>query len=384
MSEYQYYEFQAIDRPLTEEEQQAVARLSSRVAPHPRRAVFTYSFGGSLRRRPEDLVAEYYDAMLYLANWGSRQLMFRFPKALVETEQTHRYNVATQDYPSDIIDVHTKGEHAILDIQLHEEGGLGWIEGEGWLDSLLGLRDAILRRDYRLLYLAWLKGLTLAYDVDQDALEPPVPPGLGNLTAALDSFVELFGVDDDMLQVAAERSVCSAKKVSEDDLGQAIAQLSPEEKDSFLLRLAQGEPHLSLALTRRLGALRGVTQPDMAKRRTVSELLAAAEALGGRRRRERAAQAEARRIAELEALAEREAETWAEVDALIQQTKGKAYDEAVQLLLKLRDLARHRGQEMAFQQRLNHIYSQYSRRSALLRRLRNAGLHGTDRFEKAV
>ena len=26
MSEYQYYEFRAIDRPLTEEEQQAVAR----------------------------------------------------------------------------------------------------------------------------------------------------------------------------------------------------------------------------------------------------------------------------------------------------------------------------------------------------------------------
>ena len=36
MSEYQYYEFQAIDRPLTPKEQQAVAQLSSRVDPHPR------------------------------------------------------------------------------------------------------------------------------------------------------------------------------------------------------------------------------------------------------------------------------------------------------------------------------------------------------------
>jgi hypothetical protein len=35
MSEYQYYEFQAIDRPLTAEEQQAVSKLSSRVEPHP-------------------------------------------------------------------------------------------------------------------------------------------------------------------------------------------------------------------------------------------------------------------------------------------------------------------------------------------------------------
>jgi hypothetical protein len=87
MSEYQYYEFQAIDRPLTEKEQQAVAQLSSRVDPHPRRAVFTYSFGGGLGRRPGDLLAEYYDAMLYLANWGSRQLAFRFPKSLIDAEQ---------------------------------------------------------------------------------------------------------------------------------------------------------------------------------------------------------------------------------------------------------------------------------------------------------
>jgi hypothetical protein len=42
MSEYQYYESQAIDRPLTDEEQQAVARLSSRVHSHPREAVFVY------------------------------------------------------------------------------------------------------------------------------------------------------------------------------------------------------------------------------------------------------------------------------------------------------------------------------------------------------
>jgi hypothetical protein len=35
MSEYQYFEFQAIDRPLTAEEQETVARLSSRVHPHP-------------------------------------------------------------------------------------------------------------------------------------------------------------------------------------------------------------------------------------------------------------------------------------------------------------------------------------------------------------
>ena len=45
MSEYEYYEFLAIDRPLTEEEQRAVAALSSRVAPHPWRAVYLWQSG---------------------------------------------------------------------------------------------------------------------------------------------------------------------------------------------------------------------------------------------------------------------------------------------------------------------------------------------------
>jgi hypothetical protein len=131
MSEYQYYEFQAIDRPLTPEEQQAVAQLSSRVEPHPRRAVFTYSFGGGLSRRAEDLLAAYYDAMLYLANWGSRQLVFRFPKTLIDLEQLRQYAMELWSDFADAISVQTKGKYAILDIRLGEEEGLGWIEGEG-------------------------------------------------------------------------------------------------------------------------------------------------------------------------------------------------------------------------------------------------------------
>ncbi len=42
MSEYQYYEFQAIDRPLTEEQQAYMRSLSSRVELTPTQAVFTY------------------------------------------------------------------------------------------------------------------------------------------------------------------------------------------------------------------------------------------------------------------------------------------------------------------------------------------------------
>jgi hypothetical protein len=374
MSEYQYYEFQAIDRPLTEEEQRAVAQLSSRVDPHPRRAVFTYNFS-DFPGRAEEILAKYYDAMLYLANWGSRRLMFRFPAAFVDLEQVRQYNVVTVDYPAGTLTVYTEGAYAVLDIQLDEEEGFDWVEGEGWLDSLVGLRDAVLRRDYRLLYLAWLKGLTLE-DADEEALEPPVPPGLGTLTLALESFVDLFGIDEDLIQVAAERSGDLTKTESDDELYQAIGRLPPEERDAFLLRLAKGEPHLSLALNRCLRALIDVSVPvgDAAPPRTVGELLATVELLRERRRREAAAQAEAGRIARLEALAQREDEAWREVDALIQRSQAKAYDEVVRLLVKLKELAGYQRQEPVFEGHLEQICDLYSRRHALMGRLREAGL----------
>ena len=308
--------------------------------------MFTYSFGGGLRRRAEDLLVDYYDALLYLANWGSRQLMFRFPRALVDVEEMQQYNVVTQEHPSDAIRVTIQGEYAVLDIRLAEEEGFGWIEGEGLLDSVVGLRDAVLQQDYRLLYLAWLKGLTLADGVDERAQEPPIPPGLRTLSPALESFIELVSLDEDLVQAAAEPSGVLDQGISDGDLRRAIVRLPAEERDAFLLRLARGEPHLSLALKQRLGVLGGASRGEPIRRRTARALFEAAEALREGRRRECAAAAEAMRVAELRALAGQEDEAWREADELIQRSQAKAYAEAVRLLKKLQDLAEYQGQQV--------------------------------------
>lgn len=142
-----------------------------------------------------------------------------------------------------------------------------------------------------------------------------------------------------------------------------------------MLRLAQGELNLSVALNRRLRDLAPMPTAMMPSRRTVGQLLAKAEEQREREHRRRVAEAEAKRIEELEALARRKAEAWAEVEALIEQMQAKAYDEAVRLLVRLRDLARHQGEEAAFQQQLNSIYERYKRRSGLLGRLRDVGLY---------
>jgi hypothetical protein len=370
MSTYQYYEFQAIDRPLTEEEQQAVARLSSRVDPHPRQAVFVYHWS-NFHGNPREVLAKYYDAMLYMANWGSRQLMFRFPMTAMDLEGAMAYcqPLIVQDYVS----FSTVGEYTILNIEFHDEEGDGWAEGEGWLSAMLNLRDDILRGDYRALYLAWLKTLEVD-DLLDSVPEPPVPPGLKQLSPALRTFVQFFEIDENLVQVAAEASG-DRRAQPEGWLPRALAQLPGQERDAFLLRLAQGEPHLSVDLNRRLREILPLPEAELPPRRTVGQLLQEAEDRRERERRRRAEEAEAKRIRELEALAKREAETWAEVESLIEQMQAKPYEEAVQLLVRLRDLAEYQGEEAAFQQRLNHVYEKYSRRSGLLRRLSDAGLY---------
>ena len=81
-------------------------------------------------------------------------------------------------------------------------------------------------------------------------------------------------------------------------------------------------------------------------------------------RRRLAQEAERRRLAELEALVERETQVWRELEALIPQTTGSAYRQAVELLAKLRDLANHRGREVASEQRLSDVCVRHSGRKA--------------------
>jgi len=366
MSEYQYYEWQTLDRPLTPEERAAVNELSSHIDVTSSQAVVTYSWG-DFKHDPMQVLARYFDAFLYLANWGSKQLAFRFPQGLLDRQPIEPY------LWEDCIELKPVGEYLILDISLHKEGGGEWIEGEGWLSSLSRLRDDLLEGDYRALYLAWLRAAELQ-GADDTELEPPVPPGLGELSAPLTSFVELFELDEHLLHAAAEASP-ERQQAPAIPPEEAIARLSPAERDAFLVRLARGETHLSLALNRRLQELAGVSRPAAAApRRTWGELRTTAD----RRRREaqrRAAEAaEAKRIADLQAFALREAEAWRNVLALIEEKKAASYDKALALLVKLRDLANYQGRVADFQTRVAGLQERYANRPALLERLQRARL----------
>jgi hypothetical protein len=186
VSEYQYYEWQTVDRLLTEAEQEAVHNLSSHIEVSSSRAVVTYSWG-DFKHDPRQVLARFFDAHLYLANWGSRRLMFRFPAGLVSPDAINAYCVP------DRITFKTINGVDILDMDLSEEEGGGWIEGEGFLSGLIPLRNDVIEGDYRCLYLAWLKAMSVRNGYRPRGRKPSapkpnvptIPAGLKQLTPAL-------------------------------------------------------------------------------------------------------------------------------------------------------------------------------------------------------
>src|SRR5690606_14185070 len=84
MSEYQCYEFVALDRRLTSKEMAELRAISTRAEISPTRFWNEYHFG-DLKADPATLLARYFDAHLYFANWGTRRFMLRLPARSVDT-----------------------------------------------------------------------------------------------------------------------------------------------------------------------------------------------------------------------------------------------------------------------------------------------------------
>ena len=76
MSEYQYYEFLAVDRPLDDRQQAEVRSLSTRASITATRFVNEYHWG-NFRGDPRRMMERYYDAHLYRTNWGTHRIMLR-------------------------------------------------------------------------------------------------------------------------------------------------------------------------------------------------------------------------------------------------------------------------------------------------------------------
>jgi len=379
MSEYQYYEFNTVDRPLNEKDMQALRNLSTRAQITPTSFVNEYNWG-DLKGDPLKLVEKYFDAFLYVANWGTHWLMLKVPKQLVDVDLVNRY------CPGESAIIHEKGNHLIFEFSSQTED-YEWEEGEGWLSSLISLRADILHGDYRSLYLAWLFCVQME-EMEDDELEPPVPPNLANLNAPLKSFVDFMRIDTDLVAVAAENSIAEDRHTDPKDLKTWIHNLPASEKDDILFRLVKApSPHLGAELKQRFqqtGSAKATSNIDKPLR-SVLDLISRAETYAKEKKRraaEKKAKEQARKKREralarekyIESLAGREESIWKEVNECINSKQPTKYDEAVKLLVDLRDLNKRSGTEKTFKQKLKTICETHHRKVSFLNRLQKAGL----------
>ncbi len=175
MSEYQYYEFQAIDRALTDQEIEKLRSYSTRAEIDRTSFVNTYNFG-NFKGDPQTFMEKYFDAFLYVANWGSHELMFRLPEKIISSKIAALYCGADRDRS---FSYRAKNGSIILHFDSEEEGG-DWEGDDESLSSLIPVRSELMSGDLRSLYLGWLLRVGDG-EVDESSLEPPVPPGLGQL-----------------------------------------------------------------------------------------------------------------------------------------------------------------------------------------------------------
>ncbi|MPZ00911.1 MAG: hypothetical protein GEU97_23665 [Actinophytocola sp.] len=387
MSEYQYYEFLAIDQPLDARAQDEVRSLSTRARITATSFVNEYHWG-NFRGDPRQMVERYYDAHLYLANWGTRQIMLRLPRSVVGLADVERYCVG------EYVDAWTAGEFLVLALTSEDDPDDWDYEPHGSLGAIVGVRAELTAGDRRPLYLAWLAGYgtwerdEYVFDrIEDEELEPPVPPGLSTLTAAQQELAGFLRLDDELLAVAAEASPpLNETAYDRRQLANWVKHLAPKEKESLLVRVILEQPSaVRMEMLRRFRGDTAASADHGASPRSVGGFLdAAARRRAERVRRERArrAEEEARleeqralaRERRLDELARDEEGAWSRVDAMITTRKPAEYDAAVALLTELQALAEREARTGEFARRSGALRQEHARKPSLLDRLTRAGL----------
>jgi len=378
LSEYQYYEFLAIDRQLSEQEMGHMRMLSSRGRITP----FSFSneyHWGDFKGDPKDLVRRFYDAHVYLANWGSAIFVLRLPLAALDREVARAFAVEGS------LDVEATPTHWICTWSLESEGGLWLDDSSGWMMRLAPLREELLRGDLRSLYIGWLAGVSMGMDedADEEELEPAMPEGLAPFTEAQQALAEFLGLGVDLPTGAGmDRPVALSGEGEEIDLW--LEALTREEMRPLMRKLLTGQGReAEREAIKRFAAWRksSADAPPPASRRTVAELRKLEEkAKEARLRHEnkRRVQEEAKRLKEREEylakLAKDFPKAWKAANSRAEVGSGKAYDEACQALIDLAEAYDRHVDRQTFDAELRRFMAGHGQRKSLTQRLVKARL----------
>ncbi|CAN7622514.1 hypothetical protein LJR289_004617 [Pseudoduganella sp. LjRoot289] len=382
MSEYQYYEFAAVDQPLSKQQQAELRALSSRATISASGFHNEYHWG-DLKGDPLDWMKQYFDAHVYSANWASCRFMLRLPKKAFDKS-------VVAAFTGDAFSATATAQHWILDWSFDDDSGeLGRFytqeDGPGWLARLLPLRDELLRGDTRPLYLGWLARLC-GCELDDEDEEPPLPAGLRQLSQAQAALAEFLELDPDLLAVAAAASAdLPASRDIERSAKDWAEQMPVAELRAAMAQLVAGQGRDVERIMRARHMAWQSSQTSMggsaAPARTVAQIeegRGAAEQLRLAREREQEAARLARQQAEhakhLAKVALRADAIWCEIDQTLKDGNGAAYGKAFTAVSELAQALETAGRRDEFRRGLVRLLSTHGGRPAWVARLAKAGL----------
>jgi hypothetical protein len=334
MSEYQYYEFAAIDRRLTRAEMAHLRGVSTRAEITPTGFVNHYEWG-DLKADPTAWMQRFFDAFIYSANWCSCRLALRVPLATFGGAELKPFAVPQA------LSIEASDAHWIIDWSLDESENherFDTDDGSGWMRRLVPVRDELLRGDLRPLYLGWLAAAA-GGRLPDNAREPELPAGLAQLSPPQQALVEFLEVDPDMLAAAAAGSARAlpSDSVQAADIDAWLKEWSRSEMAAMLKLMAQGQGHDAerQVRVRHAAWLKAKRPPrsSSAQQRSVAQLRELAQSASGIR-----LEHEAKEHAQLETELRRQYEAnlrllmteadkhWETVDALMQRGSGSGYD----------------------------------------------------------
>lgn len=380
MSEYQYYEFLAIDRPLTEDEMAALRVLSTRANITPVSFTNEYNWG-DFKGNPEKLMQRYFDAHVYVANWMTAIFMVRLPIEALAKETADALAVPY------VLDFKDTKNHWIITWSLEESESydrFGMEDGRGWMARLAPVRDELLRGDICSLYIGWLTAVT-GEMMDDDEMEPLAVSGLGSLSSTQQALAEFLEVDQDLLAGAGMGSPAAQdEEISQQEMDEWIDDLTRDEVKAVLKQLLEGKgQQAERSLKNQFAAWRRGLRCDKteAPRRTVGELRKNAEKAQQiriekqkRDRKRREIKRRKEHEAYLKNLSSDFPKAWKSLQKTVERGSGLAYDEACRTIVDLSEAYALHATRKRFQEEMKKFMADHIRRKALIQRLVKAGI----------
>lgn len=200
MSEYQYVELRAVDRPLDDKQLKFAESQSSRADVSRWALSCEYNYS-SFRGDVDKLLRQGYDVYLQYTNYGDREIKLRLSHGLPckKTVWSKYTAVENLNWAKD-----KKGSGGILTLRSYREEMEQLWGFDSYLDAAIEIREHLIGGDLRALYLLWLCAADDDFNDPEEIIEPPVPHGLADMPDGCYQLLPFFGLDPLLIEAAGD------------------------------------------------------------------------------------------------------------------------------------------------------------------------------------